>query len=38
VSEAVRFGCAAAAICVTRYGTSPAMPRRDEVVTLAATR
>ena len=38
VSEAVRFGCAAAAICVTRYGTSPAMPRRDEVVALAETR
>ncbi len=38
VSEAVRFGCAAAGICVTKYGTSPAMPRRDEVVALAETR
>ncbi|MFI5233789.1 MAG: ribokinase [Gemmatimonadales bacterium] len=38
VLDAVRFGCAAAAICVTRHGTSPAMPRRDEVVALARTR
>lgn len=38
VLEAVRFGCAAAGICVTRHGTSPAMPRREEVVALAATR
>lgn len=36
ILDAVRFGCAAAAICVTRYGTTPAMPGRDEVVSLAA--
>jgi ribokinase len=36
VLEAVRFGCAAAAICVTRHGTSPAMARRDEVRALLA--
>ena len=35
ILDAVRFGCAAAAICVTRYGTTPAMPGRDEVVSLA---
>jgi ribokinase len=35
IRDAVRFGCAAAAICVSRYGTTPAMPRRDEVVALA---
>jgi len=29
--EAVRFGCAAASISVTRAGTAPAMPTRDEV-------
>jgi len=34
VLDAVRFGCAAAAICVTRYGTTPAMPGRDEVTSL----
>jgi ribokinase len=31
IVDAVRFGCAVAAICVTRYGTTPAMPTRDEV-------
>ncbi len=36
ILDAVRFGCAAAAICVSRYGTTPAMPRRDEVMSLAA--
>lgn len=36
ILDAVRFGCAAAGICVTRYGTTPAMPRRGEVVALAA--
>jgi ribokinase len=35
ILHAVRFGCAAAAICVTRYGTTPAMPRREEVDSLA---
>ncbi len=35
ILEAVRFGCAAAAICVTRYGTTPAMPVREEVAALA---
>lgn len=34
ILDAVRFGCAAAAICVARYGTTPAMPRRDEVAAL----
>ena len=29
--EAVKFGCAAASISVTRAGTAPAMPTRDEV-------
>lgn len=31
VLDAVRFGCAAAGISVTRGGTTPAMPSRDEV-------
>lgn len=31
---AVRFGCAAAGISVTRYGTAPAMPSRAEVDAL----
>ena len=29
--QAARFGCAAAGISVTRPGTAPSMPRRDEV-------
>ena len=29
--EAVKFGCAAASISVTRAGTAPSMPSRDEV-------
>lgn len=29
--EAVRFGCATAAISVTRPGTAPSMPSRDEI-------
>jgi ribokinase len=33
---AARFGCAAAAISVTRAGTAPAMPRREEIAALAA--
>jgi ribokinase len=32
--EAVRFGCAVAGISVTRPGTAPSMPRRDEVEAL----
>ena len=34
VVEAVRFGCAAAGISVTRPGTAQSMPRRDEVEAL----
>jgi ribokinase len=33
---AARFGCAAAAISVTRAGTAPAMPKREEIAALAA--
>jgi ribokinase len=33
---AVRFGCAAASISVTRPGTAPAMPRRSEIDALLA--
>jgi ribokinase len=32
--EAVRFGCAVAAISVTRRGTAPSMPYRKEVDAL----
>ncbi|MBB4575755.1 ribokinase [Rhizobium lentis] len=32
--EAVRFGCATAAIAVTRPGTAPAMPSRSEIDAL----
>ena len=32
--EAVRFGCATASISVTRAGTAPAMPSREEVENL----
>ena len=32
--EAVKFGCAAASISVTRPGTAPSMPARDEVEKL----
>ena len=32
--EAVRFGCATASISVTRAGTAPAMPTREEVEKL----
>ena len=35
--EAVTFANAAAALQVTRFGTAPAMPRRDEVETLLAS-
>ncbi|WP_225769800.1 ribokinase [Inquilinus sp. Marseille-Q2685] len=34
VAEAVRFGCAVAGISVTRPGTAPSMPRRNEVEAL----
>ena len=32
--DAVRFGCATAAISVTRPGAAPSMPTRDEVEQL----
>lgn len=32
--DAARFGCAVAGISVTRHGTAPSMPRRDEVDAL----
>ena len=35
--EAVKFGCAAASISVTRAGTAPAMPTRDEVEKILKT-
>ena len=34
VVEAVRFGCATAGISVTRSGTAPAMPSREEIDAL----
>ncbi len=34
--DAIRFGCAAAAISVTRPGTAPAMPKRQEIEALLA--
>lgn len=34
--EAVRFGCATAGISVTRPGTAPSMPARDEIDALLA--
>lgn len=36
VVEAVRFGCATAGISVTRPGTAPAMPAREEIEALLA--
>lgn len=36
VLEAVRFGCATASISVTRPGTAPSMPSRDEIAALMA--
>jgi ribokinase len=36
--EAVRFGCATAAISVTRPGTAPSMPSRAEIDALLPTR
>jgi ribokinase len=38
VLEAARFGCATAGISVTRAGTAPSMPRREEIVALLASR
>jgi ribokinase len=35
-ADAVRFGCATAAISVTRPGTAPAMPSRAEIDALLA--
>ena len=35
--QAVRFGCATAAISVTRPGTAPSMPQRAEINALLAT-
>lgn len=32
--DAARFGCAAAAISVTRHGTAPSMPSRDDIDAL----
>jgi ribokinase len=32
VLEAARFGCATAGISVTRAGTAPSMPRREEIL------
>jgi ribokinase len=32
--EAVRFGCATASISVTRPGTAPSMPHREEILAL----
>ncbi|MBB4234480.1 ribokinase [Rhizobium esperanzae] len=37
-AEAVRFGCATAAIAVTRPGTAPAMPSRAEIDALLSSR
>ena len=36
--DAVRYGCATAAISVTRPGTAPSMPRREEVEALLSGR
>jgi ribokinase len=36
VVEAVRFGCATAGISVTRPGTAPSMPSREEIEALLA--
>lgn len=37
VIEAARFGCATAGISVTRHGTAPSMPRREEIDALLAS-
>jgi ribokinase len=31
IVESTRFACAVAGISVTRHGTAPSMPRRNEV-------
>lgn len=36
LEAATRYGCAAAGIQITRWGTAPAMPRRAEVDALMA--
>lgn len=36
LADATRFGCAGAGISVTRLGTAPSMPHREEVETLLA--
>jgi ribokinase len=38
LEDAVRFGCATAAISVTRPGTAPSMPRRHEIDCLLGGR
>ncbi|MBZ0281537.1 MAG: ribokinase [Anaerolineae bacterium] len=38
LDEAIAFANATAALCVTRPGTAPSMPRRDEVEALLKTR
>jgi ribokinase len=35
--EAARFGCATAGISVTRHGTAPSMPHREEIDALLAS-
>ncbi|MEL0129724.1 MAG: PfkB family carbohydrate kinase, partial [Paracoccaceae bacterium] len=35
--EAVKFGCATASISVTRAGTAPSMPTREEVEKILKT-
>ncbi len=37
IVEATRYGCAVAGISVTRPGTAPSMPYRDEVDKLIAS-
>lgn len=38
IDDAIAFANATAALCVTRPGTAPSMPRRDEVEALLKTR
>ncbi len=38
ISEKMRFCCAAAAICATRYGGFPSMPSYDEVIAFMSER
>ena len=35
--DAINFGCATAGISVTRAGTAPSMPTRDEVEKILTT-